>query len=218
LRHPRGILLYIMPLQLTIGPLALFAFVASITPGPNNLMLMRSGATFGVRRSLSHVFGVQSGFLLLIGLAHAGIAGLLLALPGILTVLRVACFAYLLWLAWLIYKDGRVQAGRPVAATAASSGSRPMNFLEGVAFQFINPKGWMMAVTVASAFYGGVAPGHVDLLAAALVSVAIGGPCMLTWTLWGASLDHLLKQPRARSAFSYVMSLLVVATAFWMLR
>jgi threonine/homoserine/homoserine lactone efflux protein len=218
LRHPRGILLHIMPLQLTIGPLALFAFVASITPGPNNLMLMRSGATFGVRRSLWHVFGVQSGFLLLITLAHAGIAALLLALPGIMTVLRLACFAYLLWLAWLICKDGRAQAGQSVAATAAAANSRPMNFLEAVAFQFINPKGWMMAATIASAFYGGTAARNVDVLIAALVSTAIGGPCMMIWTLWGASLDHLLKQPRARSAFSYVMSLLVVATAFWMLR
>src|SRR3982751_2316031 len=94
-------------LSLTIGPLALFAFVASITPGPNNLLLMRSGAMFGVRRSLWHLFGVQTGFIGLVVLAHLGAAALLLAIPGVFGLLRWACFAYLLWLAWLILRDAR---------------------------------------------------------------------------------------------------------------
>jgi threonine/homoserine/homoserine lactone efflux protein len=202
-------------LSLTIGPLALFAFVASITPGPNNLLLMRSGAMFGVRRSLRHVFGIQVGFVALVLLSHLGVAALLLALPAAVGVLRWACFLYLLWLAWLILRDGRPRdASRP----APGSGSRPMHFAEGLLFQLINPKAWMMAVTVASAFYGGVAPTHFDLATATLISVCIGGPCMLVWTIWGASIDHVLRQPRARQAFSYVMALTVAVTAFWMLR
>jgi threonine/homoserine/homoserine lactone efflux protein len=201
-------------LNLTFGPLALFAFVASITPGPNNLLLMRSGASFGVRRSLWHLFGVQLGFAGLLLLAHVGLAAVLLALPGVFVALRWACAAYLLWLALVILRDHR----RDTGTAAGSAGARPMNVLEAVLFQLINPKAWMMAITVASAFYGASAPALADVAAAALVCFFIGGFCMLLWTGWGASIDHVLKQPRARRIYTWCMSLAVAATAAWMLR
>jgi threonine/homoserine/homoserine lactone efflux protein len=200
-------------LNLTIGPLALFAFVASITPGPNNLLLMRSGASFGIRRSLSHLLGVELGFIGLVLLGHLGIGALLLALPGAFTVLRWACSAYLLWLAWLILRDSR-----PRPAGAVSTSGRPLRLSEGLMFQLINPKAWMMAITVASAFYGSVTPTAADLAVAIAISILIGTPCMLIWTIWGASIDHVLKQPRARALFGYIMAVLVAGTAFWMLR
>jgi threonine/homoserine/homoserine lactone efflux protein len=202
-------------LSLTIGPLALFAFVASITPGPNNLLLMRSGAMFGVRRSLWHLFGVQTGFVGLVVLAHLGAAALLLALPGVFGLLRWACFAYLLWLAWLILRDAR---NSRAASSNPSSGGRPMRFVDALLFQLVNPKAWMMAITVASAFYGGLAPTHLDLATAILVSLCIGGPSMLVWTLWGASIDSVLRRPSARRMFGYAMAALVAATAVWILR
>jgi threonine/homoserine/homoserine lactone efflux protein len=189
--------------------------VASITPGPNNLLLMRSGAMFGVRRSLLHLFGVQAGFIALVVLSHLGVATLLLALPATMTVLRWACFLYLLWLAWLILRDAQP---RQSVAGEPATGSRPLRFIEGVLFQLVNPKAWMMAVTVVSAFYGGMAPSRFDLATAALVSTCIGGPCMLVWTLWGATIDRVLHQPRSRQLFSYAMALLVALTAAWMLR
>jgi threonine/homoserine/homoserine lactone efflux protein len=200
-------------LNLTVGPLVLFSFVASITPGPNNLLLMRSGAAFGVRLSLWYLFGVQLGFIGLVVLAHIGIGALLLALPRVFAVLRWGCFAYLLWLAWLILRDSK-----PRPYGAAPSSARPLRCLEGAMFQLINPKAWMMAITVASAFYGSFAPTATDLATATLVSTSIGGPCMLIWTTWGASIDRVLKRPQARAAFGYVMAVLVAATAVWMLR
>lgn len=207
-----------MLLNLTIGPLALFALVASITPGPNNLLLMRSGARFGVRRSLLHLAGVQAGFVGLLVLAHLGIGAMLLALPAGFEALRWACFAYLLWLAVMILRDARRSAGASTAASGpVSAAPRPMNWLEGVMFQFVNPKAWMMAATVASAFYGGATPTGADLAAAALVCLLIGGPSMLVWTVWGAAIDHVLKRPAARRLFNYAMAALVVATAVWML-
>jgi threonine/homoserine/homoserine lactone efflux protein len=202
-------------LSLTIGPLALFAFVASITPGPNNLLLMRSGAMFGVRRSLRHVFGIQTGFAALVVLSHLGVAALLLAAPATMQVLRWACFGYLLWLAWLILRDAHPRAS---GAGSTETRSRPLRYIEGLLFQVVNPKAWMMAVTVASGFYGGMAPTHFDLATATLISICIGGPCMLVWTVWGASIDRVLHQPRARQLFSYAMAMLVVLTAAWMLR
>jgi threonine/homoserine/homoserine lactone efflux protein len=202
-------------LNLTIGPLVMFAFVASITPGPNNLLLMRSGASFGVRRSLWHVFGVQVGFAGLLVLAHLGLGAMLLALPGAFALLRWLCAAYLLWLAWLILRDARP---RPAAGEKATAPGRPMNLLEAVLFQLVNPKAWMMAITVASAFYGASAPHAVDLTVAAALCFVIGGSCMLVWTMWGASIDHVLRQPQARRIFAWVMALAVAATAAWMLR
>ena len=202
-------------LSLTLGPLALFALVASITPGPNNLLLMRSGALFGVRRSLWHLAGVQAGFAGLVVLAHVGAAALLLALPGVFGMLRWACFAYLLWLAWLILRDAR---GSTKTGPEAQERARPMRFGEALLFQLINPKAWMMALTVGSAFYGGLAPSHLDLATAIAVSMCIGGPSMLVWTLWGASIDRVLRRPVARRLFGYGMAALVAATAAWMLR
>jgi threonine/homoserine/homoserine lactone efflux protein len=202
--------------QLTEGPLAAFALVASITPGPNNLLLMRSGAAFGVRRSLWHILGIQIGFALLVLLSYLGVSALLLALPAAMQVLRAACFLYLLWLAWLIFQDARPRSS--AETTATQSTGRPLNTYEGIAFQLINPKAWMMSVTVASAFYGGAAPTPFDLVAATIICMLIGGPSMLIWTAWGASINTVLKQARARRIFSYSMSFVVVVTAIWMLR
>ena len=206
-----------MALNLATGPLALFSLVGAITPGPNNLMLMRSGAAFGMRRSLWHAAGVQIGFIGLMLLSWLGVGALLLALPAAFTMLRWLCFAYLMWLAWVVMQDGR--AGNPGRAAPQSRPvqSRPLRCAEAIAFQLINPKAWMMAVTVASAFYGGVAPRFVDIVAASLICSGIGTLCMLVWTAWGASLHHLLEQPRSRMLFSYGMAAVVVATAVWML-
>ena len=93
-----------------------------------------------------------------------------------------------------------------------------MSWLEAVLFQLINPKAWMMAITVASAFYGEVAPQALDLAAAIAVCFPIGGACMLIWTVWGASIDHVLRRPLARQLYSYAMAFTVALTAVWMLR
>ncbi len=203
-------------MNVTLGPLALFALVASVTPGPNNLLLMRSGARFGVRRSSSHMLGIQAGMVMLIVLSHLGVGALLLALPSAMTVLHWACFAYLLWLALVILRDARRESGARHVPAAESA--HPMTVLQALSFQLINPKAWIMSVTVVSAFYGDKAPGWLDLAVVMLVSTVIGSNSMLIWTIWGAAIDRLLTRPRARQAFGYCMALLVLVTAFWMLR
>ncbi|MEO8308615.1 MAG: LysE family translocator [Pseudomonadota bacterium] len=212
-----------MTLNLAIGPLALFSLVGSITPGPNNLMLMRSGAKFGMRRSVGHAVGVQIGFLGLMLLSWLGVGAVLIAFPAAFIVLRWLCFAYLMWLAWVVLQDGRLpdsarDLARPTAAQSSPVQTRPMSCAEAIAFQLINPKAWMMTVTVVSAFYGGIAPRFMDVAAATMICMAIGIVCMTIWTAWGASLHHLLEQPRSRKLFSYSMAALVVASALWILR
>lgn len=206
------------PLSITLLPLATFCFVASITPGPNNVLLMRSGATFGIRRSAAHMLGIQLGCLGLLLLCWLGVGAMLLALPGAFTVLRWGCFAYLLWLAWMIFREGRARDAGERQPPSAGAAGRPMHWHEASAFQLINPKAWMMAITVASAFYGSNAPGGADIALAAIAWVSIGTPSMLAWTVWGASINRVLKRPLERQVYAWVMSLAVAATALWILR
>jgi threonine/homoserine/homoserine lactone efflux protein len=206
-----------MPLNLAVGPLALFALVASITPGPNNFLLMRSGARFGVRRSTSHMVGIQAGFVGLLLLSHLGVGALLLAVPFAMDLLRWGCFGYLLWLALVILRDARRETAGANLAAAPPSAARPMSFMEALLFQLINPKAWMMTITAASGFYGGAVPSWLDIALMAVISTAIGSTSMLIWTVWGAAIDRLLHNPQARQLFGYGMAALVVATAVWML-
>ncbi len=203
-------------LSITLGPMVLFCLVASITPGPNNLLLMRSGATFGIRRSASHMLGIQLGCVCLLLLCYLGIGAMLVALPAAFTLLRWACFAYLLWLAWAILRDGH--APRAAEPGAPRSVGRPMQWHESTLFQLINPKAWMMAITITSAFYGASAPRGADVAVAAVAWVAVGTPSMLVWTVWGASIDKVLRRQRERQVYAWVMSLAVAVTAVWMLR
>jgi threonine/homoserine/homoserine lactone efflux protein len=93
-----------------------------------------------------------------------------------------------------------------------------MHWYEATAFQLINPKAWMMAITLASAFYGSSVPGMADIAVAAVAMVSVGTPSMLAWTIWGASIHQVLRRPRERQLYAWVMSLAVAATALWMLR
>ena len=135
--------------------LVAFAFVTSITPGPNNLMLLASGAAFGFRRSVPHMLGVGIGFVAMTVLVGLGLAGLIEAAPGLRLALKAAGVAYMLWFAWKI-----LNAGAPGEAGAAA---RPMRFHEAALFQWVNPKAWAMALTAVTAYApGGTLPAMAD--------------------------------------------------------
>lgn len=198
--------------------MSLFCLVASITPGPNNLLLMRSGARFGIRRSTSHLLGILAGCLGLLVLSWLGIGTALLTMPGAASVLHWTCFAYLLWLAVMILLDARApsaQGAHPSPLRPAAG--RPMRWYEAGAFQLINPKAWMMAITMATAFHGSAVPDAADLAVTAATWTLIGMPCMFIWTVWGASIDRVLRRPLARQAYAWTMSAAVGLTAVWML-
>ena len=201
-----------LALNLALAPLALFVFVAAITPGPNNLLVMRSGARFGLQPTTRHILGIETGMVGLLLLAHLGLGALLLALPLAFTVLRWACFGYLLWLAWVTLRDPG-----PVAATNGAD-SQPMGYTQAVLFQLINPKAWMMAVTGVSAFNTAGSPGAGDLAVVVAVFLAIGFPCVLTWALWGAAIHRVLHKASARRVFNIAMAVLVAGSAVLMLQ
>lgn len=191
-------------------PLALFAFVSSITPGPNNIMLTSSGVLFGFARTLPHMLGITAGFGMMLALCAAGVGSLVLAVPALHTGLKIAGSAYLLYLAWqLRHMSFRQQDVQQL---------RPMSFTGAAAFQFINPKAWIMAVTGASAFLPPIAPIIVAILVFCLVFCVVNLCCISVWAGAGAALRRYLQQSAWQKGFCAVMMVLTAyaALSLWL--
>ena len=179
-----------------------FAFVSSITPGPNNLMLMASGANFGFRRTVPHMLGVGLGFSLMVALVGVGLVQVFDTYPVSYTVLKVVSIAYLLYLASKI-------------ATAAApdhngAGGQPLTFLQAAAFQWVNPKGWAMALTAVTVY----APSR-DLEAVLLIAVLFGVvnlPSVSSWTVLGQQMQRFLTLPWRLRAFNMGMAVLLLGS------
>jgi threonine/homoserine/homoserine lactone efflux protein len=189
----------------TLIPLAVFAFVSSITPGSNNIMLTSSGILHGFLRSVPHMLGISIGFGVLLALCAAGIGSLVLAVPQIHLMLKVAGSAYLLYLAWKL---------RSMAFTQSDQGrAGPMSLMGAAMFQFANPKAWVMAVTGASAFLPIVRPMWLAISVFCLVFCTINLPCISVWAGTGAVLRRYLAQEKWQRVFCAVMVALTVYSA-----
>ena len=178
-------------------PLAMFAFVSSVTPGPNNVMLTASGATFGYRRSVPHMLGICLGVVVMVLLIGAGLGQLFEAEPRIYTLLKYLGAAYLIWLAWKIARAGSVDQGQ--------SGSRPFSFWQAAAFQWVNPKAWIMAVGVV-ATYTPREGFFANLMLSAIVLGLVNYPSISVWTLFGSTVGRALRTPQALRAFNGLMA------------
>jgi threonine/homoserine/homoserine lactone efflux protein len=189
----------------SLAPLCLFAFVSSITPGPNNLMLTASGIRFGLRRTLPHALGVSFGLGVLLVLCASGVGALLMSVPGMQPVLKALSAAYLVWIAWQMRN-----MGAPKAATAHAE---PMSFFGAGLFQFINPKCWMMCIMAASSLMPPLQPYWAAAALLCLLMCAINFPCILGWAAGGALFGRLLARENVRRAFCAVMMLLTLYTA-----
>ena len=182
--------------------LVAFAFVTSITPGPNNLMLMASGAAYGFRRSVPHMLGVGIGFAVMVLLVGLGLAGLIDSAPPLRLALKAAGVAYMLWFAWKI-----LHAATPAERDA---GGRPMTFVQAALFQWVNPKAWAMALTAVTAY----APADTTaaIAAVAVIFGLVNIPLVGSWTLLGQQMRRWLTSDRRRRAFNAAMALLLVAS------
>ncbi len=188
--------------------LALFAFVSSATPGPNNLMLMASGANFGFRRTVPHMLGISVGFLVLMLGAGIGLVQIFDRFPVVYTLLLVASVAYLLWLAW------KIANAAPAQAQAAKG--NPMTFLQAAAFQWVNPKAWTMALTAITVH---VADGGTAMLAlAALVFALVNLPSISMWTVMGQQMARFLTNPMRLRLFNWSMAALLVVSLYPVLK
>ncbi len=193
----------------TLLALITFAFVSSITPGPNNLMLMASGTNFGFARSAPHMFGVAIGFVLMLAIVGGGLGALLAAFPTAMRALKYLSAAYLLYLAW------RTATAAPPAidSEVATSSARPLSFAQAAAFQWVNPKAWTMALTAMAAYV----PADNRTLGIAQVTLAFAAaslPSVTVWTAMGVQLRKLLHRPRTLRAFNIAAALLLVASLY----
>ncbi len=188
--------------------LLVFALVSTITPGPNNLMLLASGMNFGLRRSLPHMAGVVLGLVAMVLLLGIGVAQGLARLPQAMLALKAASVLYMLWLAWKI-------ATAAAPGTRGAPGGRPLTFLQAAAFQWVNPKAWAMALTALGVYAMGETPG-VAIVAAAFLLV--GPPCNLLWIAAGERLRRLVANPAALRRVNVAMAALLVLSLWPVLR
>lgn len=181
-----------------------FCLVSSITPGPNNLMLMASGANFGFTKSIPHMLGIGIGFVLMVFLVGFGLAQIFNLYPIAHTILKVVSVVYLLYLAWKVANASPVNASDP-------NGS-PMTFLQAAAFQWVNPKAWTMALTAVTVY----AP-NTEIMTIFLLSAIFGVvnlPSISLWTTLGQQMARILTNPMRLRVFNWVMACLLVASLY----
>jgi threonine/homoserine/homoserine lactone efflux protein len=198
-----------MPLD-TFLALLLFAFTTSITPGPNNMMLFASGVNFGFRRTIPHMLGVAIGFLVLLLAVGLGLGAVLHTVPILYTVMKFAGGAYLVWIAWKI-GTSRTLSEKKEGEVA------PMSFLSAAAFQWINPKAWVMAVTAMATYtipelYLG------SVLIVGVAFAAVNFPSVSTWAGFGSALRNWLSDPVRLKWFNITMAVLLVLSLWPMLK
>ena len=183
-----------------------FAVVMFFTPGPNNIMLLASGLNFGFRRTLPHMAGVTFGFAFMIAVTGLGLGALFTSYPWLQTVLKYAGAAYLVYLAVAIGMAGPPDPG-------AAERRRPMTFFGAALFQWINIKGWVMAIGTITA-YAAIASYPWNVAVQVTLSLLLGLGSTVTWALAGTALQPLVKSPRAVRAFNVVMALLLLASLY----
>ena len=201
-----------LPLELTpstpLLPLVMFIVVSSITPGPNNVMLTASGANFGYQRSVPHMLGISLGTSVQLLMVGGGLGAVFAQLSQLYTAVQWLGAVYLLWLAWKIATSGRVQT--------ESGRAEPLNFWQAAAFQWVNPKAWLMSMGVVAA-YSSPQAYWPSLLLGAVVMPLVNYPCISVWTLFGSSMGRWLQSRRALRIFNGLMAGLLLLSLWPML-
>jgi threonine/homoserine/homoserine lactone efflux protein len=185
-------------------PLLAFVLVATCTPGPNNFMVLASGANWGLARTMPHIFGIAIGFPVMILAVGLGLDAVFAAFPQLYEVLKWAAFAYMLYLAWRV-----ANAGRP---KLEAEGGRPLSLIGAAAFQWVNPKGWALMIGALALF---TTPTGNHVFEVGLIAALFGIVCVpngLVWALFGTAIARFLDDDRHRRVFNIVMAVLLVAS------
>ncbi len=191
-------------------PLALivtsFPFLISMgfTPGPNNILVASSGVNFGFRATIPHMLGITLGFPLMLLIVGLGLARIFIALPALHALLKYLCIAYMLYLAWRIAAASAIDEARRT--------SKPLTFIQGAAVQWLNGKGWVVALSVATTYtvVDQTLPLQIAALAAICLLITMASVCC--WTLFGSLLRNFLQTDVRRRWFNYAMAALLVAS------
>ena len=183
----------------------LFAAVMFFTPGPNNIMVMSSGLTYGFRRTLPHITGVVIGFAFMVGAVGLGFGTIFIAFPVLQVVLKYAGAAYLVYLAIMIAMSGPPKPGE--------TGRGPMTFWQAAMFQWVNVKGWVAIIGTITA-YAAIAGFPFNIVIQVLTFLAMGTASITIWTLFGSALRPFLTSPRSVRAFNLAMAALLLASLY----
>jgi threonine/homoserine/homoserine lactone efflux protein len=184
----------------------LFATVMFITPGPNNIMLLSSGLTYGFRRTLPHVAGITIGFAFMIGAVGLGLGTIFIAYPVLQTILKYAGVVYLIYLA------AAIAMSEPVAPDQDNRRG-PMTFWGAAMFQWVNAKGWVMVIGTITA-YAAIAAYPWNIVIQVGLSLILGAVSCTAWALFGTALRPILTSPRLVRAFNIIMALLLLASLY----
>ena len=186
-----------------------FAFASSITPGPNNLMLMASGANYGLRRTVPHMLGISLGHAFMVAMVGIVLLQVFDTYPVLNIALKVLSAAYMLWLAWKI--------ANAVPAEAKEVTGKPFTFLQAAAFQWVNPKAWFMAITAISAYAPQDQGVLIGSLIVALIFAAVNFPSVTVWAWMGVQVRRWLGTARRLRVFNVSMAVLLVVSLYPML-
>ena len=197
-----------MTLDILLSLMA-FAFVSSITPGPNNVMLLASGTNFGLRRTVPHMLGIALGFGVMVIGVGAGLIQLFEVYPTSYLVMQILSALYLTYLAW------KIAHAKPLsdeAGTKAAEG-KPLTFLQAAAFQWVNPKALGMAITAITTF----APkelGFLGIVMVACVFSCVNLPSVTTWAVLGTQMKRFLSNPRRLRVFNIASAITLLACLY----
>jgi threonine/homoserine/homoserine lactone efflux protein len=190
-------------------PLAVYIFVMSITPGPNNVMVTASGALHGYRRTIPHMLGISVGCGVQTLMVTLGLGFVFERYPALHDWLGWAGCAYLAYLGWRILGQGLIETG-------AAARPQPVSFIEAALFQFLNPKAWMIAVTTATVFFPRDVPVLAGSAAVVTVLIVVNYPSVSVWTLFGTAIGRFLTDAFRRRLFNAILAVTLVATGFAM--
>ena len=178
--------------------------IATCTPGPNNVMVLASGATWGLKRTMPHILGIALGFPVMILAVGFGLDAAFTAFPLLYEILKWVAFAYMLYLAWRV-----ANAGKP---KLAEEGGRPLGLLGAAAFQWVNPKAWAIIIGAVALY---TSPDGNQIFQVGLIAILFGLVCVpngIVWALFGTAIARFLDDDRHRRVFNIVMALLLVAS------
>jgi threonine/homoserine/homoserine lactone efflux protein len=184
----------------------MFATVMFFTPGPNNIMLLSSGLTYGFRPTIPHIIGITIGFAFMVGAVGLGLGTIFIAYPILQTILKYIGAAYLVYLAW------HIGSAEPSAPEQDNRG-RPLSFWGAAMFQWVNAKGWVMVIGTITA-YAAIAAFPWNIAIQVGISLILGAVSCTVWALFGTALRPVLTSPRAIRAFNIVMALLLLASLY----
>ena len=188
--------------------LSAFYFTMFFTPGPNNAMLTASGMKFGFVKTLPHLIGIPLGHIAQIGLTCFGLANLFLIYPQIQFIMKILCFIYLIYLSWKMIGS---------FSMSQKETGRPLKFYEASLFQFINPKAWSIAVTVASGFFPVEENIFIGVAFVTVTAAVICFPTISLWALFGSGLRKFVDDVKTKKIIEYLLAILLVLTGIFIL-